>query len=131
MPQKTDHFRDLNPYAPPRINGCNAPLYAPTEFVVVLDSRSWLYRRLLVSGPSPCVVEYNGRGPGYETVLVNGEVATRATSGGLHLASPIDFELPGCPRFAARLEIKTACLLFLAGLRFSIENCVVYQEGKW
>jgi len=122
---------DDNPYASPqtsdwRLNSAHPGLSG------TLAKRSWAYRRIEIRGTHGCVIEYNGRGLGYETVLVNGQVAARVSSGGLHFTTPIDFEIQvDATVLAARIEVKTAFLLFLRAFRLSIDGYLVYCEGNW
>jgi hypothetical protein len=126
------HQTDLNPSASPLTPSRGGPEYSAADYTVQVVTRSWLLRKLTISGPSPCVVEYNGRGMGYETVLVNGVVAARARGGLFTLAPRLEFAVPGMfGQQRACLEVQTAWLLFLGGLRLSIGNRVVYLEGTW
>jgi hypothetical protein len=123
---------ELNPYLSPQAPGQGAPQYSPVGYSVEVLSRSWLLWKLAVSGPCPCIVEYNGRGLGYETVLVNGVVASRASGGFFHLAPRLEFAVPGTfgPQ-RAWLDVQTSRLQLLGGLRLWIGNRVVYSEGTW
>ncbi|MBC8355541.1 MAG: hypothetical protein H8E66_26485 [Planctomycetes bacterium] len=99
----------------------------------VLTKWRWVYRRFELNGQSDAVIEYNGRGVGYETVFVNGVVAIRVSSPGISFSTPIDFVVPmGADSSAhARFEIRTRALLFLGAFRLFIDGYVVYSEGEW
>ena len=127
----SDDASELNPYASPQVPWSEEPVFSPAEYSVHVISRSWLYRRLSVSGPCPCVIEYNGRGLGYETVLLNGVVVTRARGKGMRFAPRLEFELPGVGLQRARIEVKTTWLLFIGGLRLIVGDRTVYSEGRW
>lgn len=129
--------RTLNPYASPQFPCRDEPVYLDAEYAVVLQARGWAYRRLLVSGPCPCVVEYDGRGIGYESVYVNGELATRVQSRLASFAPRLDFflsvatEEPLRESPSARIEVETTWLMFIGSLRLIVGNRVVYAEGRW
>lgn len=126
-----------NPYASPRyhldgvIEGNDA-----LDVQVVDVRRSLAWRRLTLAGRSPAIVEYNGRGPGYETVLVNGQVAGRAWHNSWWdlraLVPSIDFQI-ACPSgvIPARVEARGAFLVFLVAFRLFVDRQIVYSEGAW
>jgi hypothetical protein len=120
-----------NPYASPQNSDWQLTQTHP-GLSGTLAKRSWAYRRIEIQGTHSCVLEYNGRGLGYETVLLNGQVAARVSNGGLHFKTPIDFEIQShATVLAARIEVKTAFLLFLGAFRLSIDGYLVYCEGDW
>jgi hypothetical protein len=122
---------DDNPYASPqnsdwRLNRAHPGLSG------TLAKRSWAYRRIEIHGTHSCVIEYDGRGSGFEAVLVDGHVVTRVSDGGLHFTTPIDFEIQvDATVLAARIEVKTAFVLWLGAFRLSIDGYLVYCEGNW
>jgi hypothetical protein len=129
-PSDVTHFDD-NPYASPQTSDWRLNLAHP-GLSGTRTKWSWAYRRIEIRGTHSCVIEYNGRGFGYETVLVDGQVAARVSNRGLHFTTPIDFHIRiGDLALAVRIEIKTAFLLFLRAFRLSIDGYVVYCEGKW
>lgn len=122
---------DDNPYASPHATDCELVHPHPDIYGVLLG-RSWVYRRIELHGRSNAVIEYNGRGLGYETVRVNGDIVARVSGNAVGFTTPIDFEIPSRERsFSARLEIKTSFLLFLGAFRLLIDGAVVYLEGNW
>jgi len=122
---------DDNPYASPRAIE-NEPVRVHPELFGTLTRKRWIYRRIELNGKSNAIIEYNGRGVGYETVFVNGEIAARVTGNQIEFTTPIDFAVPSpSGTLAARIEIKTAFLLFLGAFRLLIDGHVVYIEGNW
>jgi hypothetical protein len=122
---------DDNPYAAPREVLRYEIQPGELNWSAVHVDRRWAYRRVELHGPLSAVIEYNGRGIGFESVLVDGEVAGRA-SGTWGFASPIEFVLPckGSGR-RARIEVRTAFFLFLGAFRLLVDDSVVYSEGRW
>ncbi|MCI0462617.1 MAG: hypothetical protein L0Z62_37175 [Gemmataceae bacterium] len=90
--------------------------------------RGWLRRLLEVLTPEGAVflVEYNGRGMGYESVSVNGELVARS-SGPLWFVPRFEFFLG--PRRAA-LEVRIGPLLNLLDLHLLIDGQVVYCDRQ-
>lgn len=122
---------DDNPYASPRAVE-NESVRVHPELFGTLTKKRWVYRRIELNGKSNAIIEYNSRGLGYETVFVNGEIAARVTGNQIEFATPIDFAVPSVAgTLAARIEIRTAFLLFLGAFRLLIDGCVVYTEGTW
>jgi len=120
-----------NPYESPQAVGGQLTPGHP-DFSGTLTRRSWTYRRIELHGKYSAVIEYNGRGLGYETVLVNGQVAARVFSHGIQFATPIEFEIQiGAVGLAGRIEIKTVGLLFLGAFRLLIDGYPVYCEGRF
>ena len=130
------HSAGLNPYQSPEATNRGGPEYSPGEFSVHVLARGWLLRRLAVSGPCPCVVEYNGRGMGFESVLVNGALAARVRGDlgrfrdWFWLQPRLEFDLPG-PRGRLRGCIEVTGILRLSAFRLSVSDKVLYSEGAW
>lgn len=104
---------DDNPYESPRAVD-NEPVRVHSELFATLTKKGWLYRRIELNGRSNAIIECNGRGLGYETVFVNGEIVARASGNLVGFTTPIDFAVPSqAGTLAARIEIKTALSLFL------------------
>lgn len=74
----------INPYESPRVTTTSTLVPHP-ELVGTLARRGWAYRRIEIRGRFDAVVEDDGRGMGYETVLLNGQPIARVTSTG-HLS---------------------------------------------
>ena len=81
-------------------------------------------------------MEYNGRGLGYETVLVNGEVALRQWYFDLRpwrwmmLAPHFAFHIPfGNVRVPATLDVRGD--VSIRALRLYVAGVLVYSEGEW
>lgn len=120
-----------NPYQSPLTDSTAEANYAPT-YSVRLTSRNLAYRRLCVSGPTPAIIEYDGLCLGYERVLVDRIVVARASNWGLPYTPRIDFAIPTqSGPITALIEVKTAWLFFLGGLRLHIDGLIIYSEGKW
>jgi hypothetical protein len=121
----------INPYESPRVT-TTSTLEPHPELVGTLARRRWAYRKIEVRGRFDAVIEYDGRGMGYETVLLNGLPVARVTSTGITFRSPIDFEIPvGNASHHARIEIRTAFALFVRASRLLIDGQLVFQEGAW
>lgn len=121
-----------NPFAPPKAANSEEPLYLPNEYLVTLAASGWGYRRLIVSGPTPAIVEYSTHGLGYEMIRINRTAIKRFPSLGLSLRARLDFEIPSAPiPQVACLEIRSFLLLFVAGARLLIGGKVVYADGSF
>jgi hypothetical protein len=91
-----------------------------------LRHRSWLRRVLEVSTPQgDYVVEYNGRGIGYETVYVNGAIAVRQRS----LAWFVPRFRFALGEYIAVLEVRVWPWLMLRELSLRVEGGLLYAEG--
>jgi len=104
----------------------------PTESIQVkVEHRSWLRRVIRLSGAVDAVIDYNGRGMGFECVLVNGAVAAREVSeDGFHLAPLFQFCVPGGAEWVpAILEVNAS--FGLNGFRLRVGKRVVYSEGRF
>ena len=126
----------VNPYASPLADSRGEPEYSPVEFSAQLLSRGWLRRRLAVSGPCPSIVEYNGRGIGYESVHVNGALAVRVRGDWRQprdwfwLQPRLEFDLPG-NRQRKRCCIEVRGIYRLSAFRLTVDGQVLYSEGTW
>lgn len=90
------------------------------------------YRRFAVSGSCQAIIEYSSWGMGHEVIIVNRSHITRAVSPILSLTPRIDFDIPTKQgTLLASLEVRSFLLLFIGGLRLSIDRQVVYEEGRW
>jgi hypothetical protein len=122
-----------NPYAAPEA-ALAGPVYHASEYSAHLLRKGWIYREIAVSGPCPAVIEYDGRGLGFETVRVNGFVATRESVGFFSAALSPRFDFMIATPYGAapaRIEVKSRLGMFLAALRLSIDGKTVYSEGVW
>lgn len=91
-----------------------------------LVGRGWLRRAIEVALPGgPYLVEYNGRGMGYESVMVDG-VETRKSSRKWFVPR-FEFRLGAC---AADLEVHVWPWLAVRSLVLRIEDRIVYAEGE-
>ncbi|MEX0727288.1 MAG: hypothetical protein WD065_13525 [Planctomycetaceae bacterium] len=87
--------------------------------------QSWLRRVVDVHiGDKSYVIEYNGRGFGFETVNVNGKIASRATSW-FWFVPHFDFEIDSI--FLA-IDVRVGLPLIIRSFVLTIENNVVYEE---
>ncbi|HZN35056.1 MAG TPA: hypothetical protein VFB80_14605 [Pirellulaceae bacterium] len=126
----------VNPYASPLAQSRGEPEFSPVEFSAQLLSRGWMRRRFAVSGPCPCIVDYNGRGIGYESVLVNGALAVRIhgdwrkLSDWIWLQPRLDFDLFGST-MRKRACIEARGILRLSAFRLTVDGKVLYSEGTW
>ncbi len=125
-----------NPYRSPASDGLEpsaSRLDKSAEWHARLTRRAWVYRRLQIAGRTDAVVEYNGRGFGYESVLVNGKTAARKWNWEIWTGSlmpRIDFELCcGQQRIPAFVEVRG--ILFLRAFRLYVDGTLVYTEGSW
>jgi hypothetical protein len=90
-----------------------------------LIRKSWLYRSIEVDLPDgPHVVEYNGRGLGYEKVVIDG-YAIRQFSGPWFVPR-FDFTLGGRPSV---VEVRVWPWLGLRSLVLRVNDKVIYAEG--
>jgi hypothetical protein len=90
-----------------------------------LICRRWLYRLVEIVLPDGRhVVEYNGKGIGYEQVMVDFRVI-RAPSW-YWFVPRFDFEVGGLP---ARLEVRVWPWLLLRSFVLRVGDEIVYAEG--
>jgi hypothetical protein len=95
--------------------------------VTRLLKASWLRRVIEVSTPQGlAVVEYNGRGIGYESVLIDGKVARRVWSGPWFVPH-FDFEVLGRP---ASVDVRVWPWLGIRDLVLQIDGKAIYAEGR-
>jgi len=127
---------ESNPYRSPSPSD-GPPLLVSTNWdslQVTVLKRSLAYRRLRITGAIEAIVQYNGRGFGWESVVVNDQLALRAPNMHLnpfsslvpHLAFDI---LASGVRIPATIDVRG--IVFLRAFRLSMGNRVVYSEGSW
>jgi hypothetical protein len=88
---------------------------------------SWLRRVLEVrTDDGWFLVEYNGRGLGYESVWVNGELALSSTSL-MWFVPRFDFSLGPRP---AVVEVRVWPWLTIRSFRLTVDDVVLYAEGR-
>jgi hypothetical protein len=97
------------------------------RFQAELLRSSWLRRAFLVETPLRTFeVEYNGRGMGYESVLVDGVLAAR--EGAIIWFAPrFDFYVGTWP---AALEVRVWPWFVLRSLALWVDGELVYSEGR-
>jgi hypothetical protein len=113
-----------NPYQSPRAAG--GPIVAQPAGILI--DRGWLYRKVQLSDPFNATIEYNGRGFGFETVLVDGRIVARPISL-LWFAPHIDFVAP--TKFgdlAGSIDVRVTPWFALSRIVLTIEGQVVYAE---
>ena len=120
MATEEDHD---NPYrAPTTSDGLAAPL---ADLPVTLVDRSWWRRAFRVeTKPRPVEVIYNGRGLGYEQVLVDGHVAVRKRSW-FWFVPHFEFQFAG---HSATFDVAVWPWFAISTFRFTIDGDLVYEE---
>ena len=92
-----------------------------------LTKRAFLYRSWeVVTSEGWFKVEYDGRGSGYESVLVQGEVAVKVPSL-LWFAPRFEFRVGSLP---ASLDVRVWPWLALRSVRLTVDGRVAYAEGR-
>jgi len=115
-----------NPYESP--NSECAPVVF-TDCVRQVE-RGWLRRKIHLGSPIDAVVEYRGRSVGYETVLVNDEVASRPISW-VWFIPHFDFAIPTkSGELAASLDVRVSPWLTIRHMTLYVEGELVYAEGR-
>lgn len=91
-----------------------------------LCRKSWLFREWEVSTPAgDFCVSYDGRGHGFEAVLVDGVTAVKTRSV-LWYVPRFDFTVGGLP---AMIEVRVWPWLTLRAIRLIVGNEICYTEG--
>ena len=91
----------------------------------LLETR-WLYRRFEVVTPEgQFIVEYDGRGMGYESIRVNGIEAVRLPSY-LWYVPRFEFMIGTIP---AILEVRVWIWMAVKSLTLSMASTLLYDEG--
>ncbi len=104
---------------------CRQQSQCASSVMVRLRSRSWLRRVLDVSTPQGVyVVEYNGRGLGFETVYVNGHVAARQR-GRVWFVPQFTFSLGGQ---TAVLDVRIWPWITLRMMSLRVDGALVYRD---
>jgi hypothetical protein len=103
----------------------------PTDTDAGLIESGWLYRSVYLAPPYDLIVEYNGRGLGHETVLVDGTVVSRMTSL-LWFVPRFEFQIgPDDAPFDAVVEVRVWPWLCIRKFRILVGEECVYREGDW
>lgn len=131
MDGKPTSGKAFNPYEPPQSLSPGVWLAREDggDIQASLLSRGWVYRRILIIGPITAEVEYNGRGLGFETVRVDGEIVARQSSPWT-LAPCLRFTISAGSRLVpARIDVRG--VLTLGAFRLWIDETMVDSEGMW
>jgi hypothetical protein len=126
-----------NPYRSPSTDAGEAPRITSDDMShvqAVIVRRGIAFREIRLSGAIEALIEYNGRGIGYESVLVNGVVAVRARNWNWRPWAPLvphlEFEIRTDARCVrARIDVKG--ILTLRAFRLFVGGVLVYSEGEW
>ncbi len=117
-----DHLE--NPYRSPTAD-CGPVL---TQHAGTLIDSGWLYRKVQLPHPFNTTIEYNGRGFGFESVLVDGQIVARQTSL-LWYVPHFDFVVPTkSGDLAGSIDVRVAPWLTLSHIVVRIEGKEVYAE---
>lgn len=93
--------------------------------------RGWLLRQIRLSGDISAVVEYSGRGMGYESVRVNG-IPVAESASFAWFTPRFDFELETPHgKLPTALEVRVAPWLDISGLQVAVAGVLVYAEGSF
>src|SRR5262249_25430763 len=104
---------------------CGPPWGGEAMRATAIES-SWLRRVLEVhTDEGWFLVEYNGRGFGYESVYVNGELALASTSLAWFVPR-FDFRMGPHP---AVVEVRVWPWLTIRSFRLTVDDAVLYAEG--
>lgn len=120
----------LNPYQPVKIPEQMTPTipWRPLAELEVTVRKSFLFRSVRLAGALETEICWNARNA-TEFVTVDSHRAASRSS--LFYAPRFDFILPTTHGdFAARIDVRVAWLFFVSGFRLSIEDQVVYSEGR-
>ncbi|WP_442511340.1 hypothetical protein SH528x_003014 [Novipirellula sp. SH528] len=117
---------DPNPYASP------ANLYSWHPSVLVRSvKRRPAFREIVLEG-APCEsIVYNGRGLGYESVMIDGDEATRVVGKDAAYTTPIEFNIGRSNDrtvVSARIDIRTSMVFLISGFQLWIDGFAVYFE---
>lgn len=97
----------------------------------ILVESGWLRRCVKLLAPAETMIEYNGRGIGYESVLVDGGVALRPTSWWWFIPR-FDFTIETQNgALPVSLEVRVWPWLCIRKFRLIVANKCVYSEGRW
>ncbi|MCY7376056.1 MAG: hypothetical protein LH472_08810 [Pyrinomonadaceae bacterium] len=87
--------------------------------------KKWLWRSFhVVTADGVFEVIYNGKGAGYEEVLVNGEVVCRLPSH-LWYVPKFDFDIGNAP---SQINVKVSPLLQIISFRLIVGEMEIYSE---
>lgn len=90
-----------------------------------LMERKWLWRNFhVVTADGVFEVTYNGKGAGYEEVLVDGEVVCRVPSHFWYVPK-FDFRIGSTP---AQIKVKVSGLLQISSFDLIVNQTAVYSE---
>ena len=113
-----------NPYRSPA-SVCGA---TPTQNVGNLLDSGWLYRKVQLPTPINATIEYNGRGLGCESVLIDGKLVARKTSL-LWFVPHFDFVVPTkSGDVVASIDVRVTPWITLSQFVITIEGEEVYAE---
>ena len=90
-----------------------------------LIEKKWLWRSFhVVTNDGIYEVTYNGKGTGYEEVMVNGEVACRLQSL-LWYEPQFDFKIGGAD---AQINVKVSALMQISSFNLIVGDAEIYSE---
>lgn len=129
---------DDNPYRSPTAEDADVPVIRTVDgrsVEAALIHRGWCYRKVHLSGGIEAVVEYNGRGLGFETVRVNRRVVLRAANWDWrpwgHLVPHLEFQIgDDTTQIRGTIDVRGS-FLGVTAFRISIGERLVYSEGGW
>lgn len=90
-----------------------------------LIEKKWLWRTFhVVTDEGVFEVVYNGKGTGFEEVLVNGEIVNRTTSW-LWYVPEFEFVIGNVK---SKIKVKVSPLLQISSFDLSVNEKIVYSE---
>lgn len=110
-----------NPYRSPRET-------ISSQHIGIVVGRGWLYRKVRLPEPVDATIEYSGRGFGFETVRVDGEIVARKMSL-LWFVPHFDFSFrTKSGMLQASIDVRVAPWFVLSSIVIQVEGTVVYAE---